>query len=79
MGCIVARPVPSSFGLIGMRWTALNALGGLAWLAGIVYAKGSEGPAASYLSPDGHNLAIGALMGAAGLGLLLWANFRTAA
>ena len=62
-----------------MRWTVLNALGGLAWLAGIVYAKGAQGPAASYVSADGHNLAIGALIGAAGLVLLVWANFRTAA
>ena len=61
-----------------MRWTVLNALGGAAWLAGIVYAKGAEGPAASYLAADGHNLLIGTVMGMAGLAVLLWANFRSA-
>lgn len=65
----------SSFGLIDMRWTALNALGGFALIAGLVYAKGMEGPAAPYLSADGHNLLIGAAMGSAGLAVLLWANF----
>ena len=68
----------SSFGLIDMRWTALNALGGSIWLAGLVCAKGAQGPAASYLSADGHNLLIGFAMGVAGLVVLLWANFVSA-
>ncbi len=59
-----------------MRWTVLNALGGLAWLAGIIYAKGAEGAA---LGSNDHHLVIGASIGIVGLAVLLWANLKTTA
>lgn len=62
-----------------MKWTVLNALGGLAWLIGLSYAKGVNFPVGTIVAGDDHRLVIGALVGLAGLTLLLWANFRSPA
>ena len=60
-----------------MRWTVLNALGGLAWLAGVDCARGTGGPAGGFVSSE-HHVFVGATIGAMGLIVLLWANLRNA-
>ena len=62
-----------------MKWTVLNALGGLAWLAGLEYAKGATLPIGGIVVGDDHRILIGMLLGLSGLCLLLWANIRSPA
>ena len=62
-----------------MKWTVLNALGGLSWLAGLEYAKGADFPLGTILVSDDHRLAVGLTCGLFGLLLLLWANIRSPA
>lgn len=61
-----------------MKWTALNALGGLAWLAGLTIAKGANFPDGNIFFGDDHRMIFGVTFGLAGLALLLWTNFRSA-
>lgn len=61
-----------------MKWTALNALGGVVWLAGLSIAKGASLPGGTLLFGDDHRLVFGLTLGTAGLALLLWTNFRNA-
>ena len=58
-----------------MKWTVWSALGGVAWLAGIVYAKGAQG--AAYYAANDHHLLVGGTVGATGLAILLWTNMRS--
>ena len=60
-----------------MRWTVLNALGALAWLAGLSYAKGMSMPG-GILAGDEHRLLIGMAICGGALLLLLWSNLRGA-
>jgi len=60
-----------------MRWTVLNAFGGLAWLAGLECARGAGSPAGMLVSNE-HHVLVGATVGAMGLVVLLWANLRNA-
>jgi hypothetical protein len=62
-----------------MRWTLVNALGGLTWLAGLSFAKGAAFPNSEFLAFGDHRMAVGLSFGLAGLALLLWANIRNAA
>ncbi len=62
-----------------MQWIVLNALGGLAWLAGLEYAKGADFPFGTFLVSDDHRFAFGLACGVTGLLLLLWANIRSPA
>lgn len=60
-----------------MKWFALNALGGFAWLVGLFVAKTAAFPTGNiFLAPDAH-LLTGLSMGALGLVVLMWANLRT--
>ena len=62
-----------------MRWSVLNAFGGLCWVAGLCYAKGQGSSVAALLPDTDHHLLIGAVMGSAGLLVLLWSNLRNTA
>jgi hypothetical protein len=62
-----------------MKWTVLNALGGLSWLAGLEYAKGADLPLGAVFVSDDHRFLFGVTCGLFGLLLLLWANIRTPA
>lgn len=62
-----------------MKWTVLNALGGLAWLAGLAYAKGASLPVGNILAADDHRLLVGMILGLTGVALLVWGNLRSPA
>lgn len=62
-----------------MKWTVLNAFGGLIWLAGLSFAKGATLPDGDLLSVGDHRVLIGISFGLAGLLVLLWTNFRSTA
>ena len=62
-----------------MKWTVLNALGGLSWLAGLSYARGASLPVGDYFVADDYRFTVGLVLGLTGLLLLLWTNFRTPA
>lgn len=61
-----------------MKWIALNALGGSAWLAGLVVAKGIALPVDSLGLAD-HHILTGFALSSMGLTVLLWTNVRSAA
>ena len=61
-----------------MKWSVLNAFGGLFWLAGLSLAKGSVLPANIDYSVGDHRLLVGLSFGMVGLAVLLWTNLRTA-
>ena len=60
-----------------MRWMALNTIGCLLWVAGLVYAKGVSSIAGSWPA-DGNQLPIGLAFGLTGLVLLMWVNLLDA-
>ena len=62
-----------------MQWTVLNAFGGLAWLAGLMFAKGTALPLGNLLVGSDQHVMVGILCSLTGLAVLLWANFRTPA
>ena len=62
-----------------MKWTVLNALGGLTWLAGLSFAKGATLLDGDLFSVGDHRVLVGISFGLAGLALLLWTNLRSAA
>ena len=62
-----------------MKWTVFNLFGGLFWIAGLWYAKGSASSLAALFPDSDHRLMVGLVVGAAGLLLLLWANLRNPA
>ena len=61
-------------GAVVMKWTVSNALGASFWVAGLCYAKGGASSVGSLLPDTDHHLLIGALVGSAGLLVLLWSN-----
>lgn len=62
-----------------MKWTVLNALGGLVWLAGLSFAKGVTLPDVGLFSVGDHRFVVGIGFGMAGLLVLLWTNIRNTA
>jgi hypothetical protein len=62
-----------------MKWTVLNALGGLTWLAGLSFAKGATLPDGGFVSVGDHRVLVGFGFGLVGLLLLLWTNLRSTA
>ncbi len=62
-----------------MKWTVFNLLGGLFWIAGLCYAKGSSSSLASLLPESDHRLLVGLAVGSGGLMVLLWTNLRNPA
>ena len=71
--------ISRDIGAVVMKWTVSNALGALFWVAGLCYAK-DQGPSVAALLPDSdHRLLIGAVVGSAGLLVLLWSNLRNPA
>jgi hypothetical protein len=60
-----------------MKWTVLNAFGGLTWLAGLSFAKGATLPDGGLFSVGDHRLLVGICFGLAGLSVLLWTNLRS--
>lgn len=61
-----------------MRWTALNGVGALFWIAGLYLALGvSHGETWGSWLPA-NSLPIGAMFGVIGLAVLLWANLSDA-
>ncbi len=62
-----------------MKWTVSNAFGVLCWVAGLCYAKGQGSSVGSLLPDTDHRLLIGAVIGSAGLLVLLWSNLRNPA
>ena len=65
--------------VIPMKWSLLNALGGLAWLGGLEVAKGTSFPIANIPLAEDHRLLYGMAMGLVGLMVLVWANLRSPA
>lgn len=62
-----------------MKWAVFNAFGGLAWLAGLSLAKGNALPVGDSLLAGDNRFYVGLSFGLAGILLLLWSNFRSAA
>ena len=62
-----------------MKWTALNALGGVSWLSGLEYAKGVDFPLSNIFASDEHRVTLGLMFAIFGLIILLWANIRSPA
>ncbi len=62
-----------------MKWAVFNLFGGLFWIAGLCYAKGSASSVASMLPGSDHRLLVGLAVGSAGLLVLLWTNLRNPA
>ena len=62
-----------------MKWIVLNACGGLTWLAGLSFAKGTTLPDGDFLTVGDHRMLVGMSVGFAGVLLLLWTNLRSTA
>ena len=62
-----------------IKWTVSNAFGALFWVAGLCYAKDQGSSLAALLPDTDHRLMIGAIVGSAGLLVLLWSNLRNPA
>lgn len=57
----------------------LNGLGAAIWLSGLSLAKGKALPDSVLWAVGDNHFAIGMSLGLAGLAVLLWTNFRSAA
>ncbi len=62
-----------------MKWTVFNAVGAVFWVAGLCYVKDQGSSVAALLPDTDHRLLIGAVVGSAGLLVLLWSNLRNPA